>query len=289
MINLKLGYIGIESSKRQEWEKLAEVLGLGVSDESDGKTLLLRMDDRHHRIAIHDGPSDALQYVGWDAGSEATLDELVSRLKKHGAAVEEGSAELCRQRWVQQLYRFTDPNGFRMELFFNPQVRSGPFRTASPMQGNFVTRDEGFGHLVFNCPDMKASCAFYMDVLGFRKTDSVRPQPAMDFLRCNSRHHSLAFMELPIKAGFQHLMLQLDELDDLGRCLDRAEKMGVPIVCTLGRHNVEQMLSFYLKAPSGFMVEVGWGAISVRDEASWSAKTYDPGSLWGHKWLERPG
>jgi hypothetical protein len=50
----------------------------------------------------------------------------------------------------------------------------------------------------------------------------------------------------------------------------------------LGRHTNDHMTSFYLKTPSGFDVEYGWGARTV-DDATWQVQRHEKGSIWGHR------
>ena len=79
-----------------------------------------------------------------------------------------------------------------------------------------------------------------------------------------------------------HFMLQLAELDGLGHAYDRCVKHGVAIAQTLGRHPNDRMVSFYAVTPSGFQVELGWGARTI-DDATWRVETYDRLSEWGHR------
>jgi hypothetical protein len=52
---------------------------------------------------------------------------------------------------------------------------------------------------------------------------------------------------------------------------------------SLGRHTNDLMTSFYVRTPSGFEIEYGYGGVLIEDEASWQVDTYDAISLWGHK------
>jgi hypothetical protein len=42
------------------------------------------------------------------------------------------------------------------------------------------------------------------------------------------------------------------------------------------------MVSFYLRTPSGFNVEYGWGAREV-DDSNWHVQVHTAGSIWGHQ------
>jgi len=50
----------------------------------------------------------------------------------------------------------------------------------------------------------------------------------------------------------------------------------------LGRHTNDHMLSFYMRTPSGFEVEYGWGARTV-DDAAWHVQRHQAPSIWGHR------
>jgi len=49
----------------------------------------------------------------------------------------------------------------------------------------------------------------------------------------------------------------------------------------MGRHTNDRMLSFYVRTPSGFSVEYGWGARTV-DDRDWQVQLHRTGSIWGH-------
>ena len=63
-------------------------------------------------------------------------------------------------------------------------------------------------------------------------------------------------------------MVETSGCDDVGRAFDRALASGRPIANGLGRHDNDEMFSFYVVSPAGFQVEVGHGARVVGDD--WS-------------------
>jgi 3,4-dihydroxy-9,10-secoandrosta-1,3,5(10)-triene-9,17-dione 4,5-dioxygenase len=82
-------------------------------------------------------------------------------------------------------------------------------------------------------------------------------------------------------SGIVHLMMEVENSDDVGLALDRAIRRKVPMSATLGRHVNDKMLSFYMKTPSGFDVEFGCEGLEV-DDHSWVARESTAVSLWGH-------
>jgi 3,4-dihydroxy-9,10-secoandrosta-1,3,5(10)-triene-9,17-dione 4,5-dioxygenase len=166
-------------------------------------------------------------------------------------------------------------------------------RVVSPYGHRFVTGEQGLGHVVLSTTDDEASLRFYRDVLGFRLRDSMRLPPQLvgrpadgkpawlRFFGCNPRHHSLAFLPMPTPTGIVHLMVEVENADDVGLCHDRALRRKVPMSATLGRHVNDLMLSFYMKTPGGFDLEFGCEGRTVEDE-SWIARESTAVSLWGH-------
>jgi 3,4-dihydroxy-9,10-secoandrosta-1,3,5(10)-triene-9,17-dione 4,5-dioxygenase len=103
------------------------------------------------------------------------------------------------------------------------------------------------------------------------------------FAHCNPRHHSFAWAAIPsAPVGIQHLMFEVADLDAVGRAWDKVQDGAAPIVSTLGRHSNDEMLSFYIKSPSDFFVEYGFGGLLI-DEGTWTPTRYDAPSVWGHK------
>ena len=156
----------------------------------------------------------------------------------------------------------------------------------------FFAEGEDVAHIVNSrcvlaVRDLKASTLYYTDVLGFRVTDTcqLKSNAAVraTFLRCNSRHHSLAVIAgVPGRAGqLSHLMVEANVMEDVGRAYELCNAKKLPMGLTLGQHTNDRMLSFYLTTPSGFALEFGYGGIEI-DDATWEIKHWDTGSYWGH-------
>ena len=276
-----LGYVGVESPEAKQWLEFGpEVLGLQPVDGVDPDTVYLRYDDRHHRLAVHNGERDRLAYVGWEVADARDLAELGDRLQAAGLEVHQATDAELEARKVRRMVWVEDPAGLRHELFSGQLSAPGAFRPGRPMAGGFVTGEQGMGHVVLVVPELEASVAF-LGRLGFRVSDEIRTGMFdLSFLHCNPRHHSAALAQIPGIRGLHHVMIQLDDLDDVGVAYDIVQQRGLPITMSLGRHPNDRMVSFYVRTPSGFEVEYGWGAIEVADP--WTAVSYDRASTWGH-------
>ncbi|MGK2882361.1 MAG: VOC family protein [Mycobacterium sp.] len=282
-----LGYVRLESPDAKEWETFGpDVLGLAVSDDPYGgpDSVSLTNDDPARPIVVTEAAQNRLECIGWEvAGSEA-LDAAVAELEAAGVVVEVGTSTECQAARVRKLVRFCDPAGFTHELFYGQLVIPASFRPGRAMSG-FVTDGQGLGHVVLMVPEMAASLDFYCRVLGFKISDEIDMfGNRVVFFHVNPRHHTLAIMAVPGVRGLHHLMVQTASLDDVGIAHDLCVDRNIPLAMTLGRHTNDRMFSFYVRSPSGFEIEYGWGAEVVDDEG-WVVTHMQSPSIWGH----RPG
>ncbi|SFW89692.1 iron-dependent extradiol dioxygenase HsaC [Amycolatopsis australiensis] len=287
-----LGYLRIEATDMAAWREYGlKVLGMVEGSGTDPDALYLRMDDFPARLVIAPGSADRLAVTGWEVANAGDLAELRSRLDSASVPYKEGTPEELTDRRVDELISFDDPSGNTQEVFHGVALQHR--RVVSPYGHKFVTGEQGLGHVVLSTTDDEASLRFYRDVLGFRLRDSMRLPPQLvgrpadgppawlRFFGCNPRHHSLAFLPMPTPSGIVHLMVEVENTDDVGLCLDRAIRRKVPLSATLGRHVNDLMLSFYMKTPGGFDVEFGCEGRQVDDD-NWIARESTAVSLWGH-------
>ncbi|WP_448332216.1 VOC family protein [Streptomyces sp. DSM 41534] len=272
----KLGYIGLNVTDPGAWaDLLGRTLGVGITTDKAGtdEVALAELDAFKYRLALHPAVVDGPREVGWIVDSPRELDRVTRRLTDAGFAVQEGSADETRLRGATRLRWFTDPVGYRVEMAVGEtKVRTGPARPADTHPG--VT---GLGHFVLAGPKLDELRELYESVLEFKLTDYRAP--GLYFLRCNTTHHSiaLAHAETP---SIHHIEIEHGSIDDVGRAYDRAQANGVPISISLGRHMNDRAISFYVRNPSGFHLEIGCGGIEVGED--WIPHDFGASDVWGH-------
>lgn len=287
MRDLRLGYLGFSSVEPSRTAAFfSDVLG-AEPVEGDHKGVRFRLDERVWRFAMTDGPADDIDYAGFDVPDLESLRQCGERLESLGFTVAEGSGELAEDRGVTRLLLATDPDGLRVELAYGARSAAGrPY--VSPFGARFVTGRLGVGHVVLTTRDREAALRFYCDGLGFRLTDFA-DIPAetgevrqVMFLRCNPRHHSLALVPADLPRRLRHIMVELSDVDEVGRLFDRALAAGA-VSRGLGRHTNDGMLSFYATAPGGLEIEIGCQGRLI-DDRDWTVSRYSGRpSSWGHQ------
>jgi 2,3-dihydroxyethylbenzene 1,2-dioxygenase len=280
----ELGYLGLTVTNLDAWRSYAaEVAGMEIVDEDEGDRLYLRMDQWHHRIALHAADSDDLAYLGWRVADPVEFDGMVTKLTAAGIAVTVASESEARERRVLGLAKLVDPGGNPTEIFYGPQVDTHkPFHPGRPMYGRFVTGPEGIGHCILRQDDVPAAAEFY-GLLGLRGSveyhlqlpNGMVAQPY--FMHCNERQHSVAFGLGPMEKRINHLMFEYTDLDDLGLAHDIVRARKIDVALQLGKHANDQALTFYCANPSGWLWEFGWGARKAP-----SQQEYYTRDIFGH-------
>lgn len=282
-----LGHVIVASTDLEQWHVFAtELLGLQCAERTADR-LLFRMDHYTYRISVHKSDYDGLIATGWDVGNEADLNTLVARLEDAGYKVSHASATEAAERHVDRFARLRDPDDlYDIELFCGK--RNSTARFVSPTAAQFVAGDLGVGHVAQVVTDADAYRRLYRDLFGFRLSDHVDAHGAkaeLEFLHCNPRHHSFAFIEavagVTPPVGIAHLMLEVDDLDTVGRSYDKVLAGAAPLRSTLGKHTNDKMTSWYATGPSGFGVEYGYDGLIIDDD-SWLPTRYDAAHYWGH-------
>lgn len=290
MIDIRgLAYIVAETTDLAGWKNYAEnVLGMMTSASTDGG-LYVKMDERQFRIAVQPGKLDAYVASGWEVQNEAAFAAALAHLKQAEVVLVHADEALRKLRCVQQMVSFSDPSGNRHELVWG--FTSDFTHFASPVGvARFITGEIGMGHTVLPAPTFDDTVRFFREVLGFGLSDIFNFQPAgadgpslpIHFFHCNNgRHHSLALAGFPMESGCVHVMVEVESMPEVGRAMDRMAAHGVKQASTLGQHTNDRVTSFYMKSPSNFDIEFGYGG-AVVDWNRHIAHEFTKVSLWGH-------
>lgn len=285
----ELGYVVFGISDVTAWRDFARnLLGSMVAEMSGG--VYVRLDEYPFRVLIIPAELDGIVAAGWIVRNAASFAAGCAAIRGAGVDVVEGSSEDATLRQVRAFVRFVDPGGNSHELAWGRTVCKEPFlpveRDAVFLEG----RDTGFGHVVLpSGNNFDANVAFWTDVCGLGLSDYtalVTPSAAIRiyFLHTvNARHHSLAIVEHASPAGIFHMMIEARDLNAVGRALDRVTMAGAPLARSLGKHVNDEVVSFYVAAPGGIMIEYGCGGRMI-DPASHEVAHIPRGSHWGHLW-----
>ena len=276
----ELGYMGLSVSDLEAWKAFArDILGLQVVDDGERDRCYLRMDYWHHRVVLHAGGGDDLAYLGFRVAGPDEFVETQKQLADAGIEFRVASVEEAEERRVLELLKLADPDGNPLEIFHGPLVQfSRPFHPGRGMHGRFVTGAGGLGHCIIRERDPEAAVRFYQ-ALGMRggveyKFGAGKRSLQLRFMHCNSRDHSVAWGIGSPDKRLNHVMLEVDNLDDVGLTHDLVRKAKIPVRIQLGKHSNDHMYSFYFTSPSGFMIEYGVGARPATHQSEYYSEDF---------------
>nr|ART39599.1 J527 [uncultured bacterium] len=265
----------------------SNVIGFEISETAEDGTTYLRMDELHHRIALHPGGNDDLTYIGLQTRSREEFEQTKKDLFEAGVEYSQGSEAEIANRMVRDMVKF-NVSGVPLEVFYGPKVVfEKPFQSPLRITG-FKTGELGMGHIGVNPDNAEELSRVLIEGLGLKHSDALGPPGPERFFHTagsNQREHTFVIGRPGVGGNNKrigHFMVELNTIDDVGSGLDRAEDYGVQLSSRLGKHTNDHMISFYMYTPSGFRMEYGWNGRTVND-ANWNVQIYDKASIWGHR------
>lgn len=283
---LQLGYLRLGVRELDWWQRLAAFVGFGLVADAPAGELQLRTDaERDYRIAVHTADAPGLSAVGWEVSGPAELASVRERLHRLGASVVDATREEKNARKVEDMIVTLDPDGLRNEIYWGPNTALRiPFQ--SPTGTLFESGACGNGHVTVNVADAQATLDYYLQGLGLRLSDAawMEGHARVYFLRCNARHHSYAFAQMPQRpTGTVHVMADIASMDCLGEIRDRLLDAGVTLSRDLGSHPLDGVVSFYVATPEGFEFELATGTRFISEDTWASDRFSRTGRPWGHR------
>jgi 2,3-dihydroxy-p-cumate/2,3-dihydroxybenzoate 3,4-dioxygenase len=234
-----LGYVALtvpEIDRSLDFYK--RVAHLKVSERGK-KQAFLTGGTSHHWLRLEETGIPSLARIGFEVRDRAALDEVVNRLDSGGIPWKPAN-DLVGDR-VTDAIRFTDPDGFQIELFTDMVSLPVPVDT-------FLNMSQVL-HGVWLASDPAVSCQFYRDVLGFKESDWI--ERAMVFMRAGNRyHHTIGIGRDTDRLGrLDHFCILVEDIDDVMRARNVALRSGAKLRQDVVRHAASGSTSTYIIDP----------------------------------------
>jgi len=240
----------------------------------EGDTIHLRATGaEHHVLTLRERPRAALLGVHFEAPDRASVDALHAHAKSLGAKVQGVPGPLDTSAGGGYGFRLSTPEG-------HPLVISADVARLSDAKPD-VSRPVKLTHVVLNSAEVEKQTAFFLDALGFKWSDSTR---MMDFVRCSSDHHSVAFAR-GNGPSVHHMAFEMKNIDGLMRGAGRLKKSGFEIIWGVGRHTAGNNVFSYFIEPNGFVTEYTAEVDQVDDTyVPHGAQWWEDLNIWPDRW-----
>ncbi|MEK9662058.1 MAG: VOC family protein [Alphaproteobacteria bacterium] len=210
--------------------------------------------------AAHSGVGE----IAWRTVSAPALERRAAAVEAAGLSIGWTNGDFGRGR----TFRFTDPDGHAMALYYEEQRYEAPERLRSALK-NQPMRYPGHGvcvrrsdHLALLCRDVAANRTFATEVLGLGLREQVVYEDGAreigSWMSSNPTHHELAYVVDAKGADgrLHHVAMWVDDKADVLRAADLMRENGIHIETGPSRHNNSQAFYIYVYEPGGNRIEI---------------------------------
>ncbi len=231
--------------------------------------------------------------ISWRAASEPALKRRVAAIEGAGLGIGWTNGEFGRG----PAYRFRDPDGHLMEIYYEEDRYSPPEGLRSTLK-NLPMKYMGRGanvrrldHLALLCYEVGPNRRFVQQTLGLRLREQVILNQGRDeigsWFSPNAIHHQVAYV-VDSKAAhgrLHHLSFWVDNREDVLRAADILTENGIFIEAGPSKHNNSQGFYLYSYEPGGNRIEIYSGSYLVLapdwEPVTWNETERGTGVYWG--------
>ncbi len=274
---------------------------MGLEEEArSGSSVYLRGygDYLRYSLKLTEGPQAGLGHLALRARSQAALERRVKAIEQAGRGI----------GWIDgdvghgAAFQFTDPDGHRMEIYFETEKYKAPERLI-PAVKNRPQKYEGKGvgarrvdHINLFARDIRANRLFAQQCLGYKLCDLV-----LD----DQNSETQAFMTLSIAplelvyaldkaespgGRLHHLAMWVDSREEILQAADIFLDAHVMIEVPPAKHTIGSSFFLYGREPGGNRIEVTTGVDFLYEPdlepRVWTAEERKRGIGWGIKYPE---
>jgi catechol 2,3-dioxygenase len=272
---------------------MTQVMGMTESGRVGESVYLRGWDDyEHHSLKLTAAKTSGLGHYAFRASSQAALEQRVSRIEQSGYGLGWTDNELGHGR----AYRFHDPDGHVLEIYFETQWYT-PNPETQPALKNQASRFPGRGanlrridHINLLAADVPKNRLFMQEVLGCRLTEQIifGETEKGAWLTVNNKSYDVAISQdhSGSSGRLHHITYAVDSREDVLRAADVCLEYGVHIETGPHKHAIQQTFFLYLYEPGGNRFEVcnaGARLILAPDwqPVVWNEAERKKGQAWG--------
>ncbi|MGC2519804.1 MAG: catechol 2,3-dioxygenase [Burkholderiales bacterium] len=271
-----------------------DVLGMEVVHAQEQSVYLRGYGDyAASTVKLTESGKPGVGCISWRAVSPQALERRAKAIAAAGLGTGWVESDFCRGK----SYRFKDPDGHSMEIYYEERKYRAPDALRSTLK-NLPMKFTGRGasvrridHLALLCKDVAANRKFAQELLGFRLREQVRYQNGTveigSWLSGSPVHHEVAYV-LDTKGAngrLHHFSFWVDTRDDVLRAADILAENGVFIEAGPSKHNNSQGFYLYSYEPGGNRIEVYSGSFLIFapdwEPVTWNEEERGTGVYWG--------
>lgn len=290
-----LAHVELLTPRLQESVRFfTEVMGMIESSRKGASVYLRGWDDyEHHSLQLTEAEKPGLGHFALRAMSPQALQRRVAALQASGWGI----------GWCDEneghgpAYRFADPDGHIMEIYYETEWYSPP-ADLKPALKNQASRYPGNGanlrrldHINLLASNVRTNRQFMQECLGGRLTEQIIFDDGSEkgaWLTFTNKTYDIAISEdwSGAKGRLHHLTYAVDGREDVLRAADVCLEHGIFMETGPSKHAVQQTFFLYVYEPGGNRFEIcsaGARLMIAPDWKTivWSEAERKKGQAWG--------
>ena len=276
-----------------------EVMGMTASDQRAEAVYLRGWDDyEHHTLKLTAAPDPGLGHYAWRASSPQALQRRVAALEKSNL----GEGWIDGDMGHGPAYRFCDPDGHKMEIYYDTVWYSPPEQTR-PALKNQASRFPARGanlrridHINLLAADVRLNRQFMQECLGLRLTEQIIFDDGSEkaaWLTPNNKTYELAISEdwTGARGRLHHITYAVDSREEVLRAADICLEYGVFMETGPHKHTIQQTFFLYVYEPGGNRFEISCAGARLLLAPDWKSVVWNEaerkkGQAWGLPTIE---
>jgi len=229
------------------------VIGLALTERTASRAIFSTHLGQE-AIVLENGAAGNLSRLAFQTAPGTDLGELQAALNREGVSSERRTDITPG---VREALCFKDPKGTLLEIYadYEFQPDDGNEAGVSPVK---------LGHVAYRCEDIKPVMDFYINMLGFRLSD-IRGD-FFCFLRCNTDHHAINFVNDPTPK-LHHIAFEVKDWPEIQRAAEYLARKDIRLVWGPGRHIIGHNVAIYHRNSDEVRVEFFCEMDQMKDEA----------------------
>ena len=275
-----------------------DLFGMEI-EARDQRSVYLRGwgDYQRYSLKLTESELPGIGHMAIRAQSPAALERRAAAIERTGL----GTGWIDGDHGHGSAYRFTDPDGHLMELYYDVD-RYVPPENLRPALRNVPQRYVGRGaavkrldHVNLLARDVAPNRRFAQEQLGFRVYEQIvldDGREAGAWMSLTIAAHELIYVADHAGANgrLHHLAFFVDTREEVLRAADLMLDADVPIEAAPSKHAIAQGMFLYVYEPGGNRVEVTTGTHFIYDPAYepvvWTEAERARGQAWGVRTIE---
>ena len=275
-----------------------DVLGMEL-EARDGDSVYLRGWGTYQRYDLKLTASDTsgLGHMALRAWSPEALERRVGAIEATGYGLGWHEGDLGHG----PAYRFTDPDGHVLELYYDTERYEPPEHLRPALKNQpqrYVPRGAAvkrLDHVNLLADDVAAVRVFAQDLLGYRLYEQIVLDDGTEagaWMSLTIAAHELIYVRdvVGARGRLHHLAFWVDTREEVLRAADIFVEHGVHIEAAPSKHAIAQGMFLYVIEPGGNRIEVTSGGYFVYDPeyepVVWTEAERARGQAWGVETVE---